>query len=153
MVAALGCSKESDDGRTYCDNLSTDTTGTGDSSRIYVASAFTPNGDGVNDIFLPAAFHIKSWTLEIYDYCGERLFVSTQPGLGWTATSHVRYNQCYYYRLQALTNENHPIGLCGEFIALECVPRGFELDQYTFSDQIGYDGLQYATTEMLGECH
>jgi gliding motility-associated-like protein len=152
LLALVSCREEYEDRRTYCDNLIIDTLGTGDSSRIYVPYAFTPNGDGVNDLFMPAAFHVKSWTLEIYDDCGERLFVSTQPGQGWTANSNVEYKQSYYYRLRAVTNENHRIGLCGEFVALDCIPRGYELYHFTFSDQFSYDGLDFATNEVIGDC-
>jgi gliding motility-associated-like protein len=152
LAILVSCRKEYEDGRSYCDNIITDTLGTGDSSRIYVPYAFTPNGDGVNDLFMPAAFHIRSWTLEIYDHCGERQFVSNQPGQGWTATSNVVYNQSYYYRLQAVTNEYHQIGLCGKFVALECIPRGYELYHFTFSDQFSYEGLDFATNEVIGDC-
>jgi gliding motility-associated-like protein len=154
MLASViqSCHKERLERTRYCDDLITDTLGTGDSCRIYIPYAFTPNGDGVNDLFMPVAYHVKSWQFEIYDNCGERLFYSTQPGQGWNASSRVRYIHSYYYRLQAFTDSNHRIGQCGEFIALDCIPSGFELHQFSFSDQYGYDGISYATNEVIGRC-
>lgn len=148
----LSCHKESRERSGYCDELFTDTLGTGDSCRIYVPNAFTPNGDGVNDLYMPVAYHVKSWQFEIYNNCGERIFYSTQPGQGWNAEDRVRFVQSYYFRLQATTESNHHIGQCGEFMALACIPSGFELYQFSFSDQYGYNGLSYTTNEALIGC-
>jgi gliding motility-associated-like protein len=58
---------------------------------FYVPTAFTPNGDGLNDRFLPlGAFHdLKSYHLEIFNRWGEMIFVSdkyTGPDAGWDGT-------------------------------------------------------------------
>ena len=58
---------------------------------FYVPTAFTPNGDGLNDRFLPlGAFHdIKSYNLEIYNRWGERIYSSSQykgEDAGWDGT-------------------------------------------------------------------
>ncbi len=55
---------------------------------FYVPTAFTPNGDGKNDRFLPlGAFHdIKSYNLQIYNRWGEMIFESddyTSDDAGW----------------------------------------------------------------------
>jgi gliding motility-associated-like protein len=152
VVLIASCRKECIRQHDTCDNLKTDTLGTGDSARIYVPYAFTPNGDGMNDLFTPIAYNVKSWRFEIYDNCHDLQFSSTQPGLGWDGGAEVSYIVSYYYRIQAVTSEGHNIGLCGECMALECIPRGFELHHFTFADQFSYDGLQFMTNEMLSPC-
>ena len=52
-------------------------------------SAFSPNGDGKNDVFLPllqAACTTKSYELHIYNRYGQLVFSSNQPGVGWDGT-------------------------------------------------------------------
>lgn len=46
-------------------------------------NAFTPNGDGVNDVFLPAFRSLKSYELTIYNRWGRRVFSSSDPAEGW----------------------------------------------------------------------
>lgn len=46
--------------------------------------AFTPNDDGLNDVFLPAAFKsVKKFNLKIYNAWGNLVFVSNSPNEGW----------------------------------------------------------------------
>lgn len=53
---------------------------------IYVPNTFTPDGDGINDIFFPVisdGFDLVGARLEIYDRWGELIFESTGNDLGW----------------------------------------------------------------------
>ncbi|MBA2612200.1 MAG: gliding motility-associated C-terminal domain-containing protein [Bacteroidetes bacterium] len=50
---------------------------------LYVPNTFTPNGDGLNDIFYISGFGFSDITLEIFDRWGEKLFTSTDITLGW----------------------------------------------------------------------
>jgi gliding motility-associated-like protein len=136
----------------HCDNLLTDTLGTRDSCRIYLPSAFTPNGDGINDIFTPAAFNVKSIIVRIYDDCDNMIYSSTSLYNPWAPQGDNTYNRTYYYQVQAITNENHHIGLCGEFKSFRCMPNDAQLHGYIFSDQIGYDGAVYSTNEVMFLC-
>lgn len=60
----------------------------GEDYGIYVPNAFTPNGDGLNDIFLPKGFGIKKYELEIFDRWGERIYVSKEIENGWDGKVH-----------------------------------------------------------------
>jgi len=51
--------------------------------RFWVPNAFTPNGDGLNDDFLPIIIGIEDYTLEIFDRWGERIFHTSNPKQGW----------------------------------------------------------------------
>jgi gliding motility-associated-like protein len=51
----------------------------------YVPNAFTPNGDGVNDIFLPVVLNAEPGTyiLDIFDRWGNLIFETSDPVQGW----------------------------------------------------------------------
>jgi gliding motility-associated-like protein len=52
--------------------------------RIFIPSAFTPNGDGMNDIFRILNIHgQKLIVFNIYDRWGKRVFHTTNIGQGW----------------------------------------------------------------------
>lgn len=51
-------------------------------------NAFTPNGDGVNDVFCPAFRSLKSYELTIYNRWGRRVFTSTDPAEGWDGSEN-----------------------------------------------------------------
>ena len=50
---------------------------------IFVPDAFTPNGDGVNDIFTAIGYNIKTFFMQIYDRWGIKEFETTQIDKGW----------------------------------------------------------------------
>ncbi len=52
--------------------------------RVIFPNAFTPNGDGKNDLFLPADYGaIKNYEFYIYNRWGEQVFESFDPDEGW----------------------------------------------------------------------
>ena len=53
--------------------------------KIYVPNAFTPNGDGENDLFFPKGFSIDWNTFEmfIYDRWGELIYLTNDVNNGW----------------------------------------------------------------------
>lgn len=54
---------------------------------MFIPSAFTPNGDGRNDVFptgLPADMDVNSYEINIYNRWGQRIFHSDNPMIGWT---------------------------------------------------------------------
>jgi gliding motility-associated-like protein len=55
----------------------------------FLPDAFTPNGDGKNDIFrLRWKGDVYNLNFSIYNRYGERVFVSYQPDVGWDGTFH-----------------------------------------------------------------
>ena len=56
---------------------------------VHVPNAFTPNGDGQNDLLLPVFNHperLESYNLHIYDRWGRLLFSTDNPHQGWNCS-------------------------------------------------------------------
>lgn len=51
-----------------------------------IPSAFSPNNDGVNDIFLVKGFGIAKFNMKIYNRWGQLMFESNDPTIGWNGT-------------------------------------------------------------------
>lgn len=54
--------------------------------RLWFPNVFTPNGDGINDIFEGYGAHIELKELKIYDRWGSIVFSSISPNAGWDGT-------------------------------------------------------------------
>ncbi len=52
-------------------------------SRIYFPTAFSPNGDGLNDLFLPQGKDYEGLELQIYERWGGQVYGSTSPPFAW----------------------------------------------------------------------
>src|SRR6202012_4678016 len=53
---------------------------------IYIANAFTPNGDGVNDVVYVHSSGIASMNFYIYNQWGAMVFKSSDQSVGWDGT-------------------------------------------------------------------
>ncbi|HPS71397.1 MAG TPA: gliding motility-associated C-terminal domain-containing protein [Bacteroidales bacterium] len=56
-----------------------------DRSIIYIPNSFTPNGDGLNDTFLPVCSYVQEegYSMRIFNRWGEEIFYSTDYNYGW----------------------------------------------------------------------
>lgn len=50
---------------------------------VYCPTAFSPNNDGVNDVWLPLASGVLAYQLDVYDRWGEWIWSSTDPDEPW----------------------------------------------------------------------
>lgn len=57
-----------------------------DNFAFYVPSAFTPNTDGHNEVFLPKVNDVAHYELTIYNRNGELIFYTNNPDNGWDGT-------------------------------------------------------------------
>lgn len=56
---------------------------------LFMPTAFTPNGDGINDIYrIPPQVNINLKEFSIYDRWGNRVFYSNDIGKGWDGTQN-----------------------------------------------------------------
>lgn len=62
-----------------------------DAIKIYVPTAFSPNGDGLNDYFSLKAYGIADFDLfDVYDRWGNKVFSTKDPSRGWDGTFRER---------------------------------------------------------------
>ncbi|MFO7723601.1 MAG: gliding motility-associated C-terminal domain-containing protein [Bacteroidales bacterium] len=57
-----------------------------DITAAYFPNAFTPDFDGLNDVFKPVGIYITRYRLEIFDRWGRMVFLSEDPEVGWDGT-------------------------------------------------------------------
>jgi gliding motility-associated-like protein len=70
---------------------------------VFVPTSFTPNGDGLNDVFLAKGSGISNFEMKIYDRWGELVYVSENIEFGWDGkinrSSDVMENGVYMYHV------------------------------------------------------
>lgn len=80
-----------------------------DCATLYVPNAFTPNNDGLNDIFITYGKKLNSFHIQIYNETGEILFESTNIEEGWDGTfqgNNVETGN-YFYRIVYYDSQNN----------------------------------------------
>lgn len=55
-------------------------------AKVFVPSAFSPNGDNTNDIFKPIATYVESYALKVFNRYGQMVFNTTDLNEGWDGT-------------------------------------------------------------------
>ncbi|MDB5123994.1 MAG: type sorting protein [Mucilaginibacter sp.] len=87
---------------------------------IYVPNAFTPNGDGINDLVRVHSESIKSFRFFVYDQWGELLFTSTDQQKGWDGTYKGTNEPAgvYVYYLQAMMIDGQTVNKKGTITLL-----------------------------------
>ncbi len=135
-----------------CNGLITDTLGTNDNAKIYMPNAFTPNGDGLNDILRPITFNVASIEFTIYDGSNNVVFFTNQLMQGWQPATGNNIAIKYYYKIQVITNANHKIGKCGELFRMTCRPATVLPGSLYFEDMLTVNGFTGPTAESLSTC-
>lgn len=54
--------------------------------RFWIPNAFSPDGNELNDVFMPITFGISNYTFEIFDRWGHRVFLTHNTKEGWDGT-------------------------------------------------------------------
>jgi len=77
---------------------------------LYIPSAFSPNGDGKNDVFMARGNDVKTFEMYIFDRWGMQLFHSTDINIGWDGTVKSGGSICqqdtYVYMIKATDSKN-----------------------------------------------
>ncbi|MFZ4400458.1 MAG: gliding motility-associated C-terminal domain-containing protein [Bacteroidales bacterium] len=73
-------------------------------STFYVPNSFTPNGDGINDLFLIAYTHIEKFHIYIFSRWGNLLFETNDINVGWDGKYLGDYvsEGVYVYSIEAI---------------------------------------------------
>ena len=77
-------------------------TAEGQQAELYIPNSFSPNGDGLNEVFLPKGFGIDDLELAIFNRWGEQIFLTTGLHNGWDGT-HLNQkvpNGIYTYKIK-----------------------------------------------------
>jgi large repetitive protein len=91
---------------------------------LFIPSAFTPNGDGKNDIFpggLPTNLDVNAYQVSIFNRWGERIFFSDNPAIGWNGNGRdgsIAPNGGYVYELIVTDKLNKDFSFKGQFTLL-----------------------------------
>ena len=79
---------------------------------LFTPSAFTPNGDGKNDVFYPVGVGINRDNYEffVFNRWGELIFESYNPAIGWDGTykGELVNIDAYVYLIRTWDNDNQP---------------------------------------------
>ena len=80
---------------------------------MFVPSAFSPNGDGKNDIFIPKGINVSENNYEFYIFnrWGELIFQSFNPKVGWDGTYNNKLVQvdAYVWLLKTMDDDENVI--------------------------------------------
>jgi len=71
----------------------------------FIPDTFSPNGDGVNDVFsVQGAYGLSSFDMTIYNRWGEKIFESTDANSGWDGTYKGRllYPDVFVYYVKGI---------------------------------------------------
>jgi len=75
--------------------------------RFYIPSAFTPNHDGVNDVFIPKSKCLfTGYNMRIFNRWGQLLFESRNAAAGWDGTSAGRAQPAGTYIWELVYKDN-----------------------------------------------
>ncbi len=73
---------------------------------VFLPNAFSPNGDGENDVLYLRGVHIDRFELVIYNRWGQEVFRTTELDRGWDGT---------------FKGEDQPTGAYGYYLDVECI--------------------------------
>ncbi len=75
-----------------------------DDLAVYVPTAFSPNEDGINEIFIPVTtgFDSTQYNFTLYNRWGQLIFESNSPGEGWEGKNGIQ--DVYIWKLTGRSN-------------------------------------------------
>jgi gliding motility-associated-like protein len=76
--------------------------------QIYVPTGFTPNNDGLNDIFKPVCtgYKLKGFDFRIYNRFGQEVFFTNNPEIGWDPQNVQSDTYIWKMTVRSLLNED-----------------------------------------------
>jgi gliding motility-associated-like protein len=88
---------------------------------LYIPNAFTPNGDGLNDIFQAKGYYIEKFDMWIFDRWGEEIFHSDDLLKGWDGTlkGKMSENGVYTWKVIAIDVQKKRHLLTGHVVLIK----------------------------------
>ena len=111
-----------------CSQSITKTITIGSGASMVLPTAFSPNNDGINDLFRPSLIGVKEVSMYIYDEWGNLVYevssdaLSLSPDWGWNGIEKVNKeskNGTYRYYINAKANDNKIIEKEGRFLLIK----------------------------------
>ncbi len=90
--------------------------------RFYMPNAFTPDGDGLNDVFKPTLFGVHEYVFRVFDRWGQLLFETNNPEDGWNGyfKGSICPAEVYIYNIVFQDDvENNNLTYSGTFFLLK----------------------------------
>ncbi len=85
---------------------------------FYIPDAFSPNADGINDIFMAKGSYVKNFEMYIFDRWGMKLFYSNDMNNGWNGTVNNKNQICqqdtYVYLINAVDSKGNKHSYTGK---------------------------------------
>jgi len=84
--------------------------------KILVPNIFTPNGDGINDVFHITADGMSTYDLQVFNRWGQKVFESESPTIDWNGkgpSGELEVNGTYFYILKASDYDGKAYNLSG----------------------------------------
>jgi gliding motility-associated-like protein len=103
-----------------CTNTTTQCFDIASQYTLFIPDAFTPNADGVDDIFIPKGMYVKTFEMYIFDRWGMKLFYSGNINNGWDGTAGGKQCQedAYVYLINTTDVAGNPHYYTGKVILL-----------------------------------
>jgi gliding motility-associated-like protein len=83
-----------------------------DCGQVLLPKAFTPNGDGSNELFMPKAVGVKKFQMEIFDRWGQLLYSTSDIEKGWDGRAKkggdILPQDVYVYKITVTQNTSKP---------------------------------------------
>ena len=88
--------------------------------QVFIPDAFSPNGDGVNDLFKVYGKCIDKLALQIFDRWGNQIFETSDPLSGWNGTfqGHEMNTGTYLYQANYTLNNGVSDKMHGNFFLI-----------------------------------
>lgn len=108
-----------------CSHRFTETIRINSDLMVYVPNAFTPDGDGLNDVFIPemaSRESLRKYEMWIYDRWGNMVFYTANPSEAWIGNvrggDYYAQPDTYWYRIVLEGTENSDAGILEGMVTL-----------------------------------
>jgi gliding motility-associated-like protein len=89
---------------------------------VFIPNAFTPDGDGTNDVWFPVLTNIESFEIAVFDRWGNVVHQSNTIGSVWTgginSGDHFAPDGVYHYQLKYTTEQKAVVVKTGSIVLL-----------------------------------
>jgi gliding motility-associated-like protein len=89
-------------------------------SHLFIPNAFTPNNDGLNDLFKPVGMYILEYNLQIYNKWGVKIFESSDINTCWDGK--FKGSDCqvdhYFYQITVTGTDGKKLNKAGSLLLM-----------------------------------